>query len=57
MGKRELECKTVTSEQEYKRALKCIETLFDAEPGTPEGNELEMLVSLVEAYEDLHHPI
>lgn len=52
-----MECVTVASEQDYKRALKRIEALFDAEPGTPEGDELELLVSLVEAYEDLHHPI
>ncbi|SFQ35058.1 transcriptional regulator [Enterovibrio norvegicus] len=52
-----MECVTVTSEQDYKLALKRIEALFDAEPGTPEGDELEMLVCLVEAYEDLHYPI
>lgn len=56
-GEFEMECLTVISKQDYKLALKRIEALFDAEPGTPEGDELEMLVSLVEAYEDLHHPI
>ncbi|WP_227876502.1 hypothetical protein [Photobacterium frigidiphilum] len=41
------------TESDYKAALKRIESLFDvAEPGTPEGDELEKLVTWVEAYED-----
>ncbi len=47
-----------TSENEYKAALKRIESLFDAaEPGTPEGEELERLVALVEEFEEKHFPI
>ena len=38
-------------------ALKRVESLFDAEPNTPEGNELERLIVFVEAYEDKYHPI
>ena len=34
-----------------------IEALLDAEPGTPEGDELELLVSFVEVYEEEHYPI
>lgn len=46
------------SESDYKTALKRIESLFDvAEPGTPEGDELERLVALVEEYEEKHFPI
>ena len=30
---------------------------MDAEPGTTEGDELDVLVTLVEAYEDRHFPI
>ncbi|MGL0930729.1 hypothetical protein ACSTDZ_16990 [Vibrio vulnificus] len=46
------------SESDYKAALKRIESLFDAaKPGTPEGDELERLASLVEEYEDKHFPI
>ncbi|MEZ8795784.1 hypothetical protein OAA_03975 [Vibrio cyclitrophicus 1F175] len=45
------------SESEYKAVMKRIESLFDvAEPGTPEGNELEKLVTWVEAYEEEHFP-
>lgn len=46
------------SESDYKVALKRIESLFDAaEPGTPEGDELERLAALVEEYEEKHFPI
>jgi HTH-type transcriptional regulator / antitoxin HigA len=31
--------------------------IFDAQPGTPDGDLLEMLVILVEAYEEQHYPI
>jgi antitoxin component HigA of HigAB toxin-antitoxin module len=30
---------------------------MDADPGTPEGDELELLVTLVEAYEKVKYPI
>lgn len=46
------------SESDYKAALKRIELLFDAaEPGTPEGDELERFAALVEEYEEKHLPI
>jgi len=46
------------SESDYKAVLKRIESLFDAaEPGTPEGDELERLVAWVEEYEEKHFPI
>ena len=46
------------SESDYKSALKRIESLFDAaEPGTPEGDELEKQAALVEEYEEKHFPI
>jgi HTH-type transcriptional regulator/antitoxin HigA len=38
-------------------ALTQIDTLWGAEPGSPEGNELDILVDLVEHYEDKHFPI
>ena len=44
------------SENEYRMVLKRIEAIFDAEPGTPEGDELEKLATWVEAYEEEHFP-
>ncbi|MEZ9356100.1 hypothetical protein [Vibrio breoganii] len=46
----------VLSESDYRMALKRIEALFDAKPGTTKGDGLEQLASLVEAYEDEHFP-
>uniref|UniRef100_A0A5B8R3L4 Transcriptional regulator n=1 Tax=Shewanella decolorationis TaxID=256839 RepID=A0A5B8R3L4_9GAMM len=45
------------SEADYNIALKRIETLFHAVPNTPEGDELEALISFVNAYEDLNYPM
>ncbi|WP_282109221.1 hypothetical protein [Shewanella algicola] len=42
-----------SSERCYKAAMKRIESLFE---GTPEGDELEKLVSWTEAYEEEHFP-
>lgn len=52
-----LAIKPVRTEADYERALKDIETLMDARPGTPEGDELDVLATLVEAFEAEHHPI
>ncbi|AZQ13281.1 helix-turn-helix domain-containing protein [Shewanella khirikhana] len=40
-----------------KAALKRIEQLFDAEPNTPDGDELEILITLVTAFEDAQFSI
>ena len=49
--------KLIKNEAEYETALACLNTLMDAEPGTSEGDELELLVTLVELYEKKAHPI
>jgi HTH-type transcriptional regulator / antitoxin HigA len=48
---------TFSPEEDYQAALEEIDAIFDAEPGTPEGDRLEILVTLVEAYEEKHHRI
>jgi HTH-type transcriptional regulator/antitoxin HigA len=45
------------TEQEYQEALQEIEQIFDAQLGTPEGDRLDVLVTLVDAYETEHYPI
>jgi HTH-type transcriptional regulator/antitoxin HigA len=52
-----LAIKPVRTEADYERALKDIESLMDARAGTPEGDELDVLSTLVEAYEAEHYPI
>ena len=49
--------KTLKTEVEYKRALKRTIEIFHAEKGTPEGDELDILLPLVTAYENIHYPI
>lgn len=49
--------KEIQTEEEYKHILKRIEEIFDSTPNTPEGDELEYLVGLVEKYEDENFPI
>jgi HTH-type transcriptional regulator / antitoxin HigA len=49
--------KPIRSNEDYQSALLRIESLMDAEERTPELDELEMLATLVELYEDQHFPI
>ena len=48
---------SIRTEQEYQAALARIRELFHTEEDTPEGDELEMLVDLVEVYAAEHYPI
>ena len=45
------------TEEEYRRALQRLWEVFDAAPGTPEGDECELWADLVEAYEAIHFPM
>jgi HTH-type transcriptional regulator/antitoxin HigA len=47
----------IKTETDYRAALAEIETLFDAVPNTPEGDRLDVLTTLVEAYEAQHYEI
>ena len=47
----------IRTEDDYDVALKRIDQLMNAELETPEGDELDILVTLVEAYEAKHYPI
>ena len=49
--------KILKTEDEYREALFRVEGLMEAEPGTPEGDELELWSMLVEDYEERHYPI
>lgn len=49
-----MEIKPIKTERDYHRALKEIEKLFDAKPHTPADDRLEVLSTLVEAYENKH---
>ena len=49
----------IRTEQDYQEALKAVSPLFDnePEPGTPEGDYLEVMITLIEAYEAKHFPV
>jgi HTH-type transcriptional regulator/antitoxin HigA len=44
--------KVIKTEAEYKATLARVEEIFDAKPDTAKGDELELLLLLVETYED-----
>ena len=47
----------IKTKRDYRRALKEIAGLMDAKHGTPEGDRLDVLVTLVEAWEAKHYPL
>ncbi len=49
--------KPIKSEQDYEAALREVERLWDAASGTPESDILEILVTLIEAYEKEHYDL
>lgn len=49
--------KPIRNEDDYQAALRRIDLLFDAQPNTNEGDELEVLSILVDHYERVHFPI
>lgn len=49
--------KVIRTEADHEAALARIEEIFDARPGTPEGDELDLLTTLVEVYENEAFPI
>ena len=49
--------KLIKTRQEYRAALRRVEELMDARPGTAEGDELELLAAIIEIYEEKHAPV
>jgi HTH-type transcriptional regulator / antitoxin HigA len=50
-----MEIKPIKTKADYRAALKEIEALMGAELNTPEGERLDVLVTLIEAYENKHY--
>jgi HTH-type transcriptional regulator/antitoxin HigA len=50
----EIMVRPIHHEDDYDAALALVDTLMDAEPGTPDGDRLDVLVSLIEVYEARH---
>jgi len=51
------EVKPIRSEADYEAALEELERLWGAKAGTPEGDRLDVLATLIDAYEAEHHPM
>jgi len=51
------EVKPIRTEAAYEAALIEIERLWGAKLGTPKGDQLDVLATLIDAYESKHHPI
>jgi HTH-type transcriptional regulator / antitoxin HigA len=52
-----MEIRPIRTQTDYQAALREIELLFDAAENTPEYDRLDILSTLVEAYEKTHFPI
>ena len=47
----------IRSDKDLHAAFRRLEGIFQAEAGTPEADEMEILVTLIEVYENKHYPI
>ena len=52
-----MEIRPIKTEQDYNSAIQRIEELWGSKKDTENGDELDLLVTLVEAYEMKHYPI
>jgi len=52
-----MDVRPIRTEVDYQQSLAEIATLMDAKPDTPAGDRLDVLATLVEAYETTHIPI
>ena len=54
-----MDIRPIHNDADYKAALKEVSSLMESDPalGTPEGDRLDILATLVQAYEARHHPI
>jgi HTH-type transcriptional regulator/antitoxin HigA len=52
-----MEIRPIKTEQDYNDSIKRIEELWGAKKDSAQGDELDLLVTLVESYEMKHYPI
>jgi HTH-type transcriptional regulator / antitoxin HigA len=52
-----MEIKPIYTEQDHEQALRTIERLWGAKAGSRDGDRLDVLVTLAEAYEREHQPV
>ena len=49
--------KPIRNDEDLRATFQRLESIFQADEGTPEADEMEVLVTLVEAYENRQYPI
>jgi HTH-type transcriptional regulator / antitoxin HigA len=52
-----MEIKPIKTRKDYDKVLAAVEQLMDARRNSPEGDRLDVLVTLIEAYEARHFPL
>ena len=52
-----MQIRPIKTKADHRAALKEIERLMDAKPGTPAGDRLDILTTLVDQYESQHEPV
>jgi len=52
-----MQIKPIKTEEDYNAAMQRLETIFDAKPGTVNGDELEILSVLIDSYEHTNFPV
>ncbi len=52
-----MEIRPIKTEQDYNTSIHRIEVLWGAKKDTPQGDELDLLITLVESFEMKHYPI
>ena len=52
-----MDIQPIRNQRDHAKALQEVERLWGARPRTPEADKLEILVTLIDAYEAKHHPI
>jgi len=51
-----MEIHPIKTDADYRRTLGEVERLWHADPGTPDGDYVDVLATLIKAYEARHHP-
>jgi HTH-type transcriptional regulator/antitoxin HigA len=51
------ELKPIRTKADYERALAEVERIWGTRSGTPEGDRLDVLATLIDAYETEHYPM
>ena len=47
----------IKTKKDYQKALDRLDVIFESKPGTPQGDELEVLGILIDSYERANYPI